>query len=74
MKGRLRTSIGGDAFLRLNQKRWALWSRLNVGRSYMLLGKLDLAETIFEQALGEITRTADPSARPDLLNNLGRCC
>jgi CHAT domain-containing protein/tetratricopeptide (TPR) repeat protein len=60
------------AFLRLNQKRWALWSRLNVGRSYMLLGKLDLAETIFEQALGEITRTADPSARPDLLNNLGQ--
>ena len=59
-------------FLRLNQKRWATRARLNVGRSYMLLGKLDLAEAILQQALGETTTTPDPSARADLLNSLGQ--
>jgi tetratricopeptide (TPR) repeat protein len=59
-------------FYQQNQKRWGVRSKLNVGRSYMLLGKLDLADVILEQALAETTRTSDPSGRADVLNNLGQ--
>jgi tetratricopeptide (TPR) repeat protein len=59
-------------FLQQKQRRWAVRARLNVGRSYMLLGKLDLARAILEEALSETAGIGDASGRADVLNNLGQ--
>jgi CHAT domain-containing protein len=47
-----------------------LRTRLNLGRSYLLLGNLDHAQQILEDT--ETAARMDPSARADTLDNLGQ--
>ena len=46
--------------------------RMNLGRSYMLLGSLERAEVTLEKALSEATEIRDAAARAEVLNNLGQ--
>jgi CHAT domain-containing protein/tetratricopeptide (TPR) repeat protein len=59
-------------FLAQHEAHHAVRCRLNVGRAYMLLGRLERAQTALEQALDQATRISDSSARGDVLNNLGQ--
>lgn len=61
-----------SAFLVQHQPRHAVRVRLNIGRSNMLLGKLERAEAILGRVLADATEVSDSSARADVLNNLGQ--
>jgi CHAT domain-containing protein/Tfp pilus assembly protein PilF len=56
----------------LGQHQRAVRVHLNLGRSYMLLGKLERSNAALEQALTEATDAHDLSGRADVLNNLGQ--
>ena len=56
----------------LTQHQFAARARLNMGRSYMLLGRLERAKATLEVALSEATKTSNTSTRADVLNNLGQ--
>ena len=47
-------------------------ARINLGRSYMLLGRLKRAQAALEQAITEATKISDIFLRADALNNLGQ--
>lgn len=54
------------------QRQSAARARLNLGRSYMLVGNLARAEATLEVALSEANKISSPSVRADVLNNLGQ--
>jgi CHAT domain-containing protein/tetratricopeptide (TPR) repeat protein len=59
-------------FVARHEQRYAIRARFNLGRSYMLLGKLAIARDNFEHALGEAERISDLSAKAFVLDNLGQ--
>ncbi|MEI9975271.1 MAG: tetratricopeptide repeat protein [Ignavibacteriota bacterium] len=56
----------------LGQHQRTVRVRLNIGRSYMLIGRLDRAQSALEQALAEAVKLSDSTAKADVLNNLGQ--
>lgn len=61
------------AFFMENRKpRMAMRARLNLGRSYMLLGRTALAERTLRETLAAAEALADTSGTADALNNLGQ--
>lgn len=59
-------------FVARHESRHAVRTRLNLGRSYMLLGNLSLAKLMLQEALADATKSSDLSAKADVLNNLGQ--
>lgn len=59
-------------FARKKMARELVRARLNLGRNYMLEGRLQRAQSILTQALFEADKLKDSHAKADVLRNLGQ--
>ncbi len=55
-----------------HEMRHVVEARLNLGRSYMLLGWLGRAEVTLRQSLSEATKNSNAAGQANVLNNLGQ--